>query len=97
VSTGSTVEPHRREVESALAKGLSAQRIWQYLRADYGFGYNYASVKRFVHSLKKTRREVADVMEHPRGKEAPVDFFEGTPPRHWTRILASGGVSGSSG
>ena len=80
VSTGSAVEPYRKEVEAALAKGLSAQRIWQDLRADYGFGYNYASVKRFVRSYsKKTHREVADVMEHPPGKEAQVDFFEGPP------------------
>jgi transposase len=79
VSTGSTVEPYRHEVETAVAKGLSAQRIWQDLRADYGFGYNYASVKRFVRNLKKTHREVAAVMEHPPGKEAQVDFFEGPP------------------
>jgi transposase len=79
VSTGSAVEPYRREVEAAVAKGLSAQRIWQDLRADYGFGYNYASVKRFVRSIKKTHREVAAVMEHPPGKEAQVDFFEGPP------------------
>jgi transposase len=79
VSTGSAVEPYRREVEVALSKGLSAQRIWQDLRTDYGFGYNYASVKRFVHSVKKTHREVADVMEHLPGKEGQVDFFEGPP------------------
>jgi transposase len=79
VSPGSAVEPYRKEVEAALAKGLSAQRIWQDLRADYGFGYNYASVKRFVRLLKKTHREVAAVMEHPPGKEAQVDFFEGPP------------------
>jgi transposase len=79
VSPGSSVEPYRKEVEAALAKGLSAQRIWQDLRADYGFGYNYASVKRFVYRLKKTHREVADVMEHLPGKEAQVDFFEGPP------------------
>jgi transposase len=77
VSTGSAVEPYRHEVEAAIAKGLSAQRIWQDLRADYGFSYNYASVKRFVRTLKKAHREVAAVMEHPPGKEAQVDFFEG--------------------
>jgi transposase len=78
-STGSAVEPYRKEVEAAVAKGLSAQRIWQDLRADYGFSYNYASVKRFVRQIKKTHREVAAVMEHPPGKEAQVDFFEGPP------------------
>jgi transposase len=79
VSTGSAVEPYRHEVEAALAKGLSAQRIWQDLKADYGFAYNYSSVKRFVHSLKKGHREVTDILEHPPGKEAQVDFFEGPP------------------
>lgn len=79
VSTGSAVEPYRQEVEAAIAKGLSAQRIWQDLRVDYGFAHNYASVKRFVHTLKKAHREVADIMEHPPGKEAQVDFFEGPP------------------
>jgi hypothetical protein len=63
-STGSAVEPYRKEVEVALSKALSARRIWQDLRVDYGFGYNYAPVKRFVHSVKNTHREVADVMEH---------------------------------
>jgi hypothetical protein len=63
VSTGSAVETYRQEVEAALSKGLSAQRIWQDLRTDYGFSYNYASVKRFVRNIKKTHREVSDVMD----------------------------------
>ena len=79
VPTGSLVEPYRKEIEAALAKGLTAQRIWQDLRDDYGTGFSYYSVKRFVHELKKRRPEVADVMEHPPGKEAQVDFFEGAP------------------
>jgi transposase len=79
VPTGSLVEPYRKEIEAAMAKGLTAQRIWQDLREDYGTGFSYYSVKRFVHELKKRRPEVADVMEHPPGKEAQVDFFEGPP------------------
>jgi transposase len=78
VPTGS-VEPYRKEIEAALAKGLSAQRIWQDLREEYGFGYGYDSVKRFVRKLKRRRPEVADVMEHLPGKEAQVDFFQGPP------------------
>lgn len=78
VPTGS-VEPYRQEIEAALAKGLSAQRIWQDLREEYGFGFGYDSVKRFVRKLKKRRPEVADVLEHLPGKEAQVDFFQGPP------------------
>jgi transposase len=79
VPTGSLVEPYRKKIEAAMAKGLTAQRIWQDLREDYGTGFSYYSVKRLVHELKKRRPEVADVMEHPPGKEAQVDFFEGPP------------------
>jgi transposase len=78
VPTGS-VEPYRKEIETALAKGLSAQRIWQDLREEYGFGFGYDSVKRFVRKLKKRRPEVADVLQHLPGKEAQVDFFQGPP------------------
>ena len=77
VPTGSLVEPYRKEIEAAMAKGLAAQRIWQDLREDYGTGFSYYSVKCLIHELKKRRPEVADVMEHPPGKEAQVDFFEG--------------------
>jgi len=79
VTTGSAVEPYRQEVEKALAQGLTAQRIWQDLRESYGLGCSYSSVRRFVHSLSQAHPEVADVMEHPPGKEAQVDFFEGPP------------------
>ncbi len=30
-----------------MAHGLTAQRIWQDLREDYGYGHPYSSVKRF--------------------------------------------------
>ena len=86
VSLGSfsACESYRDYIDKALDKGLTAQRIWQDLREDYGFGYSYGSVKRFVHCLKKKRPEVAGVMEHPPGKEAQVDFFKGPPTLHPT-------------
>ena len=49
-------------------------------REEYGFGQGYASVKRFVRKLKGAHPEVADVMEHPPGHEAQVDFFQVRPP-----------------
>lgn len=62
-----------------MARGLTAQRIWQDLREQYGYGHGYASVKRFVRRLKRERPEVADVLEHPPGQEGQVDFFQGPP------------------
>jgi len=81
VPTGSpsACEPYRHVVETAVEKGLSAQRIWQDLRDDYRFSHGYDSVKRFVRRLKRRRREVVAVMEHPPGEEAQVDFFQGPP------------------
>ncbi len=81
VSTGpaSACEPYRGIIEAAVARGLTAQRIWQDLREDYHFNHQYASVKRFVHTVKRCHPEVAAVMEHPPGEEAQVDFFQGPP------------------
>ena len=80
VSTGSqsVCEPYRHIIEGAVAKGLSAQRIWQDLKEDYHFNYEYASVKRFVRKIRRHRPEVAAVMEHPPGEEAQIDFFQGS-------------------
>ncbi len=78
VSTGptSSAEPYRAVIEAAVAKGLTAQRIWQDLCAAYGYGpatpRSNASCE-----LKRRRPEVADVMEHPPGEEAQVDYFQG--------------------
>jgi len=81
VTTGprSAAEPYRSEIETALNKGLTAQRIWQDLREDYGFSHSYSCIRRFVRGLKRSHPEVAGVMEHPPGKEAQVDFFQGPP------------------
>ncbi len=79
VTTGSAAESYRSYIEKALAKGLTAQRIWQDLREEFGFGHGYGCIKRYVRRLKKTHPEVSDVMEHPPGKEAQVDFFKGPP------------------
>lgn len=62
-----------------MARGLTAQRIWQDLRAEYGFGASYSSVKRLVRGIKQAHPEVADVLEHPPGEEVQVDFFHGPP------------------
>jgi transposase len=83
VTTGSASAcepyPYRSIIEAAVARGLSAQRIWQDLQEDHGFSHGYCSVKRFVRALKRRHPEVADVMEYPPGQEAQVDFFKGPP------------------
>ena len=50
----SRCEPFRDIVIGALEQGLSAQRIWQDLRAEHGFEGGYDSVKRFVRRLGAT-------------------------------------------
>jgi len=77
--SGSACERYREIIEAAVARGLSAQRIWQDLQEDYCFPHGYDSVKRFVRTVKRRRPEVADVMEHPPGAEAQVDFSQGPP------------------
>ncbi len=64
-------------IEAAVNQGLSAQRIWQDLQTDYGFGHGYASVKRLVRRIKREHPDVADVLEHPPGQENQVDYFQG--------------------
>jgi transposase len=62
-----------------MARGLTAQRIWQDLVEEHGFAHGYESVKRFIRNERKRRPEVVDVLEHPPGKEGQVDYFEGPP------------------
>ncbi len=76
----SACEPFRAAIEAGMDKGLTAQRIWQDLVEEDGFAHGYESVKRFVRRQRGRRRpEVADVLEHPPGKEAQVDYFKGPP------------------
>jgi hypothetical protein len=53
--SGSACEPYRSIIEAAVARGLSAQRIWQDLQEDYRFSHGYCSVKRFIRRIKRRR------------------------------------------
>jgi transposase len=81
---GSTRRPrfaaglYRTAITEKLDAGLSAQRIWQDLVEEYGYGASYESVKRFVRTLAPTRRAVG-VFHCAPGAEAQVDFFRGAP------------------
>jgi transposase len=75
----SLCEPFREVVLQKLDQGLSAQRIWQDLAAEHGFGGRYASVKRFVRRLGKVSPLPFRRMESPPGQEAQIDFGPGAP------------------
>ena len=75
----SLCEPFREVILQKLDKGLSAQRIWQDLGAEHGFGGRYASVKRFVRRLGKASALPFRRMECAPGHEAQIDFGPGAP------------------
>ena len=55
-STGATgrqskCRPHEEAIKAALDRGLSAEWIWQDLKADHDFEGGYQSVRRFVRKL----------------------------------------------
>jgi len=72
---------HKEAIIKKLESGLTAQRIWQDLVEEYGYGHSYESVKRYVRRLRKSRRVVGVFHSGP-GEEAQVDFFRGAPTLH---------------
>jgi transposase len=84
VFPGSSLPPrssaarYRDTILTKLESGLSVQRIWQDLVEEYGFGYSYEAVKRFVRKLPR-RRRAAGVLHSAPGEEGQVDFFQGAP------------------
>jgi len=83
-STGSGLPPralaaqHHDAIVAGLEGGLTAQRIWQDLVAEYGYRHSYESVKRYVRRLRR-RRRVVGVFHTAPGEEGQVDFFRGAP------------------
>src|ERR1700730_1220135 len=75
-------EPYRKQIEAGLRQGLTAQRIYQDLCELEAYPHKYASVRRYVRRLKQRHPKLVDVMEHPPGEEAQVDFFQGPPTFH---------------
>jgi transposase len=60
------------------ASGLTAQRIWQDLTEEFGYGHSYESVKRYLRTIAPRGRPVG-VFESEPGQEGQVDFFRGAP------------------
>jgi transposase len=75
----SRCEPFRDVIVGGLERGLSAQRIWQDLRAEHGFEGGYDSVKRFARRLGAATPLPFRRMECEPGAEAQVDFGTGAP------------------
>jgi transposase len=75
----SRCEPYRAFIESKLATGLTAQRIYQDLVREYGFAGKYHSVRRFVRRLGRGRELPFRRMECAAGDEVQVDFGVGAP------------------
>jgi transposase len=70
-------EPFRERIQGSLDRGLSAQRIFQDLRAESAFTGSYTSVKRFVRLLCAATPLPFRRMECAPGEEAQVDFGAG--------------------
>jgi len=75
----SDCDPFRAAIDTGIEKGLSAQRLFQDLRADHGFTGGYDSVKRYVRRLTAGQTERVYRMECEPGAEAQVDFGLGAP------------------
>ncbi len=75
----SLCEPYRETIERKMELGLSAQRIFQDLVSEHGFGGKYHSVRRFVGKLKASTPLPFRRIEVAPGEEAQIDFGTGAP------------------
>jgi transposase len=66
-------------IQEKYLLGLTGQRIWQDLKADYGFTGNAQAVRRYIRKLKKVKRLPDRVMHSEPGEELQVDFGRGAP------------------
>ena len=74
----SACEPYRELIVAALGRGRNAMAIWQDLVDDHGFPARYASVRRFVSSVRQQPAvEARVVITSAPGEEGQVDYGEG--------------------
>ena len=74
----STCEPYRELIVEALGRGRNAMAIWQDLVDDHGFPGRYASVRRYVATLRtQPAVEARVVITTAPGEEGQVDYGEG--------------------
>ena len=94
--SASACEPYRELIVEALGRGRNAMAIWQDLVDDHGFAARYASVRRFVVTLRGTApAEARVVITTAPGEEGQVDYGEG-PDGPRPRARASIDARGSS-
>ena len=74
----SACEPYRELIVEAVGRGRNAMAIWQDLVDDHGFPAGYASVRRFVASLRQQPAvEARAVITTAPGEEGQVDYGDG--------------------
>ena len=74
----SACEPYRELIVEALGRGRNAMAIWQDLVDDHGFPARYASVRRFVSTVRQQPTvEARVVIATAPAEEAQVDYGEG--------------------
>jgi transposase len=78
--SASACEPYRELIAEALGRGRNAMAIWQDLVDDHGFAARYASVRRFVVTLRGAApAEARVVITTAPGEEGQVDYGDGGP------------------
>src|SRR6266545_4289976 len=81
--SASACEPYRELITEALGRGRNAMAIWQDLVDDHGFVARYASVRRFVVTLRgASSPEARAVIITAPGEEGQVDYGDGPMVRH---------------
>jgi transposase len=81
--TASACTPYRELIEVGLGRGRNAMAIWRDLVDDHGFTARYASVRRFVITLRGQRpAEAHPVIVTAPGEEGQVDYGTGPMVRH---------------
>ena len=67
----------RDQILAKLEQGLTAERIYQDLKAEHGFGGKYSSVRRYVRRVSSCREFPYRRMETAPGYELQVDYGTG--------------------
>ena len=76
--SASACEPYRELITDALGRGRNAMAIWQDLVDDHGFPARYASVRRFVLTLRAVApAEARVIITTAPGEEGQVDYGDG--------------------
>lgn len=75
-SKGSVLDNYREFIEVKVNKGLSAKKIHQDLKSEFGFEGSYSNVRRYVQKVKQkiANSKVYMVLTTLPAEEAQVDF-----------------------